>query len=105
MTITEAARHDLLVALEGAIGKEAAMTLAAHLPPVGWADVATTRDLEHLETRLDASLHRELGVIHRELGLVHQRMGDRQRLLFFAILGAAVANAAIVLAAVRMLAT
>jgi hypothetical protein len=31
---------------------ERALTLMEYLPPVGWADVATKRDLDHLEDRL-----------------------------------------------------
>jgi len=52
MAITEQSRHEMLQACEQALGKEAAMTLAEHLPPVGWADVATRRDLDALEARM-----------------------------------------------------
>ena len=71
MAITEESRHQLYKALEESIGVQNASTLMEHLPPVGWADVATKRDLEHLEQRLDMRFQNlELGVeanLHREL--------------------------------------
>jgi hypothetical protein len=68
MAMTEAQRHELYVRLEEAIGMGAATTLMEGMPPVGWADVATKRDLEHLEARLDARLEARLDVITAELG-------------------------------------
>ena len=48
MPISEATRHQLHQRLSELIGPEEAATLMEHLPPVGWADVATKQDLEHL---------------------------------------------------------
>jgi uncharacterized protein YbjT (DUF2867 family) len=48
MAIDERARHQLYLRLEEHLGAEAASTLMEHLPPTGWADVATKRDLDHL---------------------------------------------------------
>jgi len=48
MTITEASRHLLHEALIDKLGEEEASTLMEYLPPVGWADVATKTDIEHL---------------------------------------------------------
>ncbi len=63
MTISEEARHQLYLQLESAIGRAEANTLMEHLPPVGWADVATKRDLdqlgeniEHLRQNMDLRL-------------------------------------------------
>jgi len=50
MAITEDKRHDLFEALVEVLGREKATTLMEHLPPVGWADVATKRDLDHQST-------------------------------------------------------
>jgi len=56
MAIGEHDRFELHRALEQAIGTEQAATLMEHLPPVGWADVATKRDLDHLATVLRAEM-------------------------------------------------
>ena len=53
MTITEESRHHLVSKAQEVLGTEAAMTLAEHLPPGGWADVATRHDLDALEIRMD----------------------------------------------------
>jgi len=52
MVLDERSRHQLYLRLEEVLGPEAATTLMEHLPPVGWADVATKRDLDALEQRL-----------------------------------------------------
>lgn len=53
MAITEETRHRLYQRLEAVLGADEAAILMEHLPPVGWADVATKRDIDHLERRMD----------------------------------------------------
>ena len=48
MAIDEQARHRLYDRLEQVLGPEEATILMEHLPPVGWANVATKRDLDAL---------------------------------------------------------
>ena len=75
MSINEQSRHELYRRLEEILGPGPAATLMEHLPPVGWADVATKRDLEVLETRLVGRFDRERGHLDRELGQVWQEFG------------------------------
>jgi hypothetical protein len=58
MAVDERARKRLHDALERALGSEEAATMMSLVPPVGWADVATKRDLDHLETRIKADMER-----------------------------------------------
>ena len=56
MALDERARHELHRKLEEVLGADQANTLMEMLPPVGWADVATKRDLDALESRFDLRL-------------------------------------------------
>jgi hypothetical protein len=60
MQIDERTRREMYERLEGVLGARAADALMEHLPPVGWADVATKSGLEALEHRLLAQVHREI---------------------------------------------
>ena len=53
MAISEESRHHLYQRLEEVLGREETKVLMEYLPPVGWADVVTKRDLDALETRMD----------------------------------------------------
>jgi hypothetical protein len=53
MATTEESRHELYTGLQEVIGTARATTLMEYLPPVGWADVATKRDLDALEERMN----------------------------------------------------
>jgi hypothetical protein len=83
MAITEHARHQMYTRLEEVLGADEAATLMEHLPPVGWADVATKRDLDtiRLEMRnLAAGLRAEMadlrGEVRSEIGNVHADFGN-----------------------------
>lgn len=56
MAIDEAARHKMFQRFQEVLGEEEAATLMELLPPVGWADVATKRDLDALEARLETRM-------------------------------------------------
>jgi hypothetical protein len=56
MAVSEERRHELYLGLESLLGRERATTMMEMLPPVGWADVATRRDLAHHELVLRAEL-------------------------------------------------
>ena len=57
MSITEASRFQLRTAIGLILSEEAADTLMELLPPVGWADVATKTDLQHLRDELKGDIN------------------------------------------------
>ncbi len=79
--ITEREPHTMLTVLDELMGPDVASTLVRHLPPGGWADVATKHDLVQLEDRLthrfDAALTRQLSDLRAELhGQLHGEIGS-----------------------------
>jgi hypothetical protein len=67
MTVDEASRHDMFLKLEAVVGRQAATTLMEHLPPVGWADVATKRDLDQLAVATKRDLDQLAVATRRDL--------------------------------------
>lgn len=71
MVLDERSRHELYLRLEEALGPEAATTMMELLPPVGWADVATKRDLdllrEGMRTDILATMRAEMNAQLRSI--------------------------------------
>ena len=67
MAISEDRRHEMYEGLIEALGRERATTLMEHLPPVGWADVATKRDLDQQTLVLRRDMEVEFGKVRAEL--------------------------------------
>jgi len=76
MAIDERARHRLFERLEAVLGTEEATILMEHLPPVGWADVATKRDLDALA----AITKHDLDALAEANRLEHEAMREANRL-------------------------
>ena len=81
MAVEERQRHDLHARLEQVLGPEEASTLMSYLPPVGWADVATKRDLDHFADRLRIefrdALHEEATSVRRDLNVRIDKLEDK----------------------------
>lgn len=77
------------------------------LPPVGWADVATKRDLDHLHAVLDAKIDTAVGTLDAKIERVgvdlRAEMFREQRNQTLAIIGANTTITALLLAAFQLL--
>ena len=73
MAVDERARHQLYLRLEEHLGAEAATTLMEHLPPTGWADVATKRDLDHLRAITKSDLDHVAAVLKADIDRTAER--------------------------------
>ena len=106
MTISEQSRHAMFVRLESVLGEEAALTLMEHLPPVGWADVATKRDLDQLHTLTERDIALAASQLRTDMHQLHAELrGDiagQTRTLVFTVLGSMTALAGVALGAAQL---
>lgn len=104
MAISEESRHHLYQRLEQVLGSKEATVLMEHLPPVGWADVATKRDLDALDARMELRFER-FNEVDRRFDAIDRRLEEFRSLLItlvgvMAVLFAATAGA--IVAAVKI---
>lgn len=90
------------------MGKELAGAMMSLLPPVGWADVATKRDLDRIETKIDTAEQRlEVKIESMHAGMkadLNELRSDLRRTFvtwMFATQGAVVAAIGVLLAVIR----
>lgn len=110
MAIDERARHQLYIRLEEHLGTEAASTLMEHLPPTGWAEVATKRDLDQLRaaTKTDLDHLREItssDILRMEDQLraeFHKAIAEQTRTIVLANIGTFLTMAGVAFAAARL---
>ncbi|MEO7804783.1 MAG: hypothetical protein ABIS18_10855 [Actinomycetota bacterium] len=107
MAIDERSRHGLYLKLEQVLGSDEATTLMEHLPPVGWADVATKQDMEHLRLNLEhlrLNLGKDIqGAIHAQTAAFRGELVALQRHMIFAMTGLMVSMAALAFGAAQLI--
>ena len=90
MVLDERARHELFLRLEEVLGPESAETLMEMMPPVGWADIATKRDLDALEDRMNLRfelMDQRFGTLDQRFGMLDQRFEATENKLLAAFRG------------------
>jgi hypothetical protein len=90
MVLDERARHEPFLRLEEVLGPESAETLMEMMPPVGWADVATKRDLDALEERMNLRfelMDQRFGTLDQRFGMLDQRFEATENKLLAAFRG------------------
>jgi 3-phosphoglycerate kinase len=103
MAIDERSRHDLFSRLEKILGQGHAVVLMEHLPPVGWADVATKHDLDQLEARLEARLGARIEVSEqRLLATFRAEINAQTRIMIFSMATVLLGIGGVALTAARL---
>lgn len=111
MAVDERSRHALFTRLEEVLGREHAAVLIEHLPPVGWADVATKHDLAQLQSHMDAKLEafdvkfeiKLEALEHKLLAGFRAEMNSQARAIIIGMVTSLVGVAGVAVAAARLI--
>ena len=98
MTVTEEARYHLHQQLDDAVGEKGATTMMELLPPVGWADVATKRDLDHQTEKLEFMVRAEVAEVSAKVDRVRGELEKAMRHQLTVLLSAMVSIAGLMIA-------
>lgn len=102
---TDDDRRRLYDALEQSIGHDPAAILMAHLPPVGWAELATKGDIAELRgemAELRGELRGEMAELRGEVAELRGEMRSQLPKLIAANVASMFATAGLVLAAASL---
>jgi len=113
MAVTQSSRHQLFKRLEKVLGMEEAGTLIDLVPPIGWADLATKTDLDHLRVATKADIDQlrvatkadidHLGVANKlDLEVLKNDLASKFRGLFFALAALFIGVVGLLLAVLRL---
>jgi len=106
MVVDERSRHELYRRLEEVLGPDAATTLIEHLPPVGWADVATKHDLAGLEQRIDDRFalneERTNAAVSEVRATLEHELRSQSTTMIFGLVGMMLTMAALAVALFRL---
>ena len=98
MTVTEESRYHLHQQLDDAVGEKGATTMMELLPPVGWADVATKRDLDHQTEKLEFMVRAEVAEVSAKVDRVRGELEKAMRHQLTVLLSAMVSIAGLMIA-------
>ena len=70
MAVDERTRHEMYLGLEERLGPKVADALMQHLPSIGWAEVATKRDVDMLA----ATTRHEIDGLHQKIDRLDQKI-------------------------------
>ncbi|MGI8425112.1 MAG: hypothetical protein ACR2M4_00625 [Actinomycetota bacterium] len=94
MAVDERSRHALHTKLQKVLGEEEAVTMMELVPPVGWGEVATKRDLDDLRSDF-----RDLKSDFREL---RRHIDSQFRTTLFSFITVMIGLAGLVFVAARL---
>jgi hypothetical protein len=102
MSVSEFQRHEVFKWLEEQMGSERAAIMMNLLPPVGWGDIVTTRDLDGLRSEMHAGFAELRAEMHAGFAEMHAAHSALLIKLFFGMVASNATLVGLVLAATQL---